>query len=182
MKFQAWLPTAFSWMAVLLMPCAAEAPKPDAAPVIPDAIKVPVTETLSFSVEAKGVQIYECRAKKDDPAKYEWVFKGPEAELFDAQGKKMGRHYAGPTWEWSDGSKVVGELKGKADAKEAGAVPWLLLSAKAHEGSGVFSAVTYIQRVNTVGGKAPAECDEKSVGKEFKAPYSAVYLFNVRKE
>jgi len=172
---------ACSCLAALRVPCAAESPKPDAAPVIPDSVKVPLTESLSFEAKAKGFQIYECRAKKDDPAKFEWVFTGPLADLFDEEGRKMGRHYAGPTWEWNDGSKVMGEVKGKAEAKEAGAVPWLLLAVKTHDGSGVFSAVTYIQRVNTVGGKAPAECDEKSAGKEFRAPYSAVYLFYVHK-
>jgi hypothetical protein len=181
MKSETCLLITFAWLAALQIHCAAQSPKPISAPPVPDALRVPSTESLSFAVNAKGVQIYESRARKDDPAKFEWVFKGPAADLFDEQGRKMGRHYAGPTWESNDGSKVVGELKGKADANEAGTVPWLLLLAKAHEGSGVFSAVTYIQRVNTVGGKAPAECDEKSAEKEFKAPYSAVYLFYIHK-
>lgn len=157
--------------------CAAQAPKAASAPVVPEAIKAPSTEAISSFANAKGFQVYESRAKKDDPSKFEWALKGPEADLFDEQGKKIGRHYAGPTWESVDGSKVVAELKGKVDAKEAGAVPWLLLSAKTHEGSGVFSAVTYIQRINTTGGKAPAKCEEKSAGKEFKSPYTAVYYF-----
>jgi len=182
MNIKTCLAITFSWLAAWQLHCSAESPKTDPIPVIPDAVKVPMTETLSFVANAKGAQIYESRARKDDPSKYEWVFKGPDADLFDAQGKKVGRHYAGPTWESTDGSKVVGEVKGKADAKDPSGVPWLLLSAKAHEGSGVFSAVTYIQRVNTVGGKAPAECDEKSAGKEFKTPYTAVYLFYVHKE
>jgi Protein of unknown function (DUF3455) len=182
MKPKTCLLIAFSWLAALQIHCVAESPTPGSATTAPDAVKVPATESLSFTAHAKGLQIYECRAKKDDPAKYEWVFKGPAADLFDEQGKSMGRHYAGPTWESNDGSKIVGELKGKADATEAGAVPWLLLAVKAHEGSGVFSAVTYIQRVNTSGGKAPAECEEKSAGKEFRAPYSAVYLFYIHKQ
>jgi hypothetical protein len=182
MKFQTCLLIAFSWMATFLIPCAAESPKPDPMPVVPDSVKVPLTESLSFAAKAKGVQIYECRAKKDDPSKYEWVFKGPQAELFDEQGNKTGRHYGGPTWESNDGSKVVGELKGNADSNDAGAIPWLLLSAKTHEGGGVLSAVTYIQRVNTAGGKPPEICDERFAGKEFKAPYTAVYLFYVHKE
>ena len=177
MKLKPCLLIAISWLAALQWPCVAASPKPDPALVVPDAIKVPSTETLAFAANAKGFQIYESRAKKDEPTKYEWVFKGPEADLFDKEGRSIGRHYAGPTWEANDGSKVTGEVKSKAEANEAGAVPWLLLSAKAHEGGGALGAVTYIQRVSTVGGKAPAECDEKSAGKEFKAPYSAVYLF-----
>ena len=182
MKSKTCLLFTCSWLAALLIYCGAESPKLDSTSAVPDALRVPVTESLAFKANAKGVQIYESRARKDDPSRYEWVFKGPEADLFDEQGKKIGRHFAGPTWESNDGSKVVGEVKGKADAKDASGVPWLLLSAKAHEGSGVFSAVTYIQRVNTVGGKAPAECDEKSAGKEFRAPYTAEYLFYVHKE
>jgi hypothetical protein len=182
MNSKSCLLIACSWLAALRIYCAAESPKPESAPAVPDAVKVPLTESLAFKANAKGVQIYESRVKKDDPSKYEWAPKGPEADLYDAQGKKIGRHYAGPTWESNDGSKVVGEVKGKSDATDAAAVPWLLLSAKVHEGSGVFSAVTYIQRVNTAGGKAPAECDEKSAGKEFRAPYTAVYLFYIHKE
>src|SRR5580700_4634471 len=125
MKFQTCLSIAFSWMAALLIPCAGESPKSDPAPAIPDAVKVPLTESLSFSAKAKGVQIYECRAKKDDPTQYEWVFTGPEADLFDANGNKMGRHYAGPTWESDDGSRVVGSVKGSVASKDLGAVPWL---------------------------------------------------------
>jgi hypothetical protein len=153
-----------------------------AQPETPDAIKAPATDVVAFALNAKGVQIYECRAKKDDPTKFEWVFKAPEADLFDAQGKKVGRHYGGPTWESNDGSKVVGEVKGKADAKDPTGVPWLLLNAKSHEGSGAFAGVTSIQRVNTVGGKAPANgCDQTTAGKELRAPYSAVYYFYTRK-
>jgi len=151
-------------------------------PAVPDALKPAATETLSFTAHAQGVQIYECHAKKDDPTQYEWVFKAPEAELFDAQGKKTGRHYGGPTWESTDGSKVVGELKARAPSTNADAVPWLLVAAKSHEGTGVFSQVTSIQRLETTGGKAPAGgCDQASVGKELRVPYTAVYYFYIPK-
>jgi hypothetical protein len=150
-------------------------------PETPDAIKAPATDAVSFALNAKGVQIYECRAKKDDPTKFEWVFKAPEADLFDAQGNKIGRHYGGPTWESKDGSKVVGEVKGKADAKDPTGVSWLLLNAKSHEGNGAFAGVTSIQRINTVGGKAPGRCDQTTAGKELRAPYSAIYYFYTRK-
>src|SRR4029077_18220659 len=70
-------------------------------PVAPDGIKGPPTEVLSFAANAKGVQIYECRLKKDTTAQYEWVLRAPEADLFDGRGKRIGRHYGGPTWESS---------------------------------------------------------------------------------
>jgi len=98
-------------------------------PVIPENLKAPTTQILSLEARAVGVQIYTCNARKDDPTRFEWVFKAPEADLFDTAGKKIGKHYAGPTWEANDGSKVVGELKTKADSPDANAIPWLLLSA-----------------------------------------------------
>lgn len=145
-------------------------------PAVPDALKVPAEEDLVFFANAKGVQIYECQPKKDDPAQYEWVFKAPEADLFDMQGKKVGHHYAGPTWEWNDGSKVVGEVKAKAPSSGASAVPLLLLTAKSHEGSGVLSSVTSIQRLETVGGQALAPAKDY-IGKTLSVPYTAVYYF-----
>jgi hypothetical protein len=170
------------WAAGWVLSAGAEPSERISPPETPDSIRAPATDSLSFAANAKGVQIYECRAKKDDPTKFEWVFKAPEADLFDAQGKKMGRHYGGPTWKSIDGSKVVGEVKGKADAKDPTGVPWLLLSAKAHGGIGVFAGVTTIQRVNTVGGKAPVSgCDQTKAGKELRIPYTAVYYFYTRK-
>ena len=148
------------------------------APVVADSIKVSSNEVILFSAKAKGVQIYECRAGQNDSAHYEWAFQAPEADLFDAKGKKLGRHYGGPTWEASDGSKVVGEVKGRWLPPDTNAVPWLLLNAKQHEGNGIFSQVTSIQRLETAGGKAPAGgCDQSSVGKQVRVPYTAVYYF-----
>ncbi|MDB6065443.1 MAG: hypothetical protein JWR26_1651 [Pedosphaera sp.] len=170
------------WLALFITGCATDSPPRLSVPVVPDTIKVSPTKTLSFTASAKGVQIYECRARKDDATQYEWVLKAPEADLFDARGKKIGRHFGGPTWESGDGSKVVGEVKGSEPSTDVNAIPWLLLSAKKHEGSGVFSRVTSIQRLETVGGKAPAGgCDQSSMGKELRVPYSAVYYFYVSK-
>jgi hypothetical protein len=70
---------------------------------------------LSVVAQASGVQIYDCSASKADPSKFEWVFRAPEADLFDGTGKKIGKHYAGPTWESNDGSKVIGEVKARDD-------------------------------------------------------------------
>jgi hypothetical protein len=110
---------ACAWLAASMLNSApADPPKTVLALVVPDSIKVPATEKFSFAATAKGVQIYECRAKKDDPTQVEWVFKAPEAELFDRDGKRIGKHYAGPTWESNDGSKVLGELKARAAAED----------------------------------------------------------------
>jgi hypothetical protein len=104
------------------------------------------------------------------------VFVAPEAELFDRAGKKIGRHYAGPHWESADGSRIVGAVKERADAPAAGAIPWLLLSARSVGSEGAFSKVTSIQRVATQGGVAPAG-DCAQAGARARVPYTADYYF-----
>jgi hypothetical protein len=151
----------------------------DTTPIsnVPDNLKPATNESLAMIVPAKGVQIYECRAKKDETG-YEWAFIAPEAELFDAHGRSIGRHYAGPHWEAADGSKVLGALKARADAPTTNAISWLLLSAKSTGPTGSFSKVTSIQRVNTVGGSAPAtDCPRGAAGKTVRINYSADYYF-----
>src|SRR5258706_11452777 len=130
---------------------------------VPDKLKPGASESLAMIVPAKGVQIYECRAAK--AGGYEWAFVAPEADLFDARGNKIGKHYGGPHWEAADGSKVLGAVKERADAPQADAIPWLLLSATSVGPAGTFSKVTSIQRVSTVGGVAPATgCDKAAAG------------------
>ena len=153
----------------------------DSPPAIPATLEAPADQLLALTLTAKGVQIYECRPLATDPAQFEWVFKSPEADLFDAQGHKIGRHYAGPTWELTDGGKVVGKVKAKADAPDGQGVPWLLLEVTEASG-GVMAKVRSIQRVNTVGGKAPtAKPDPAQAGKQLRVKYTATYKFYVVK-
>ena len=102
---------------------------------------------------ATGFQIYVCRPDAD--GKPAWTLKAPEAELFDEQGKSIGKHFGGPTWQLNDGSQITGKMAAKADAPDPKAIPWLLVTVTGHSGSGKLSGVTAIQRVNTVGGLAP---------------------------
>jgi hypothetical protein len=147
-------------------------------PKVPKILRVPAGQTVLLKALGKGVQIYECKAKPGDPGKFEWSFKAPEADLTNEDGKKIAKHYAGPTWEGNDGSKVVGEKKADAPAPRPGAVPWLLLKAKTNEGTSTFARVTYIQRVDTKGGVAPATgCDQAHVNTEARVDYSANYYF-----
>jgi hypothetical protein len=141
-------------------------------PAVPDALKTRANDVVVAKAYAKGVQIYECKEAK-------WTLAGPEAELTDDKGVRIGRHFAGPTWEWSDGSRVKGELVQRADAPKADAVPWLLLRANGTEGKGALERVTAIQRVDTDGGKAPASgCDATSApGARASVPYTATYYF-----
>ncbi len=159
----------------LLAACAGQPPAPPLA--VPDNLRAAANETLLTVLVARGVQIYECRARKDTPSATEWAFVAPEADLFDAQGKLVGKHYAGPHWEASDGSKIVGAVKARADAPQAGAIPWLLLGTKSVGPAGTFSKVTSIQRVSTVNGVAPAAdgCTAAMLGKVVRVGYSADY-------
>jgi hypothetical protein len=166
------------FMAALLAGCAAAPATVD----VPAPLRAAPNESLAMVVPARGVQIYECRAKKDASG-YEWAFVAPEAELFDARGTKIGKHYAGPHWESNDGSKIQGTVKERADAPGGNAIPWLLLSTKSTGPAGSFARVTSIQRVNTVGGVAPKDgCSQASVGKPARVDYSADYYFFTPKE
>src|SRR6267378_5642459 len=167
-------------LAVILAGCAAS--NVGTNPLVPENLKVPAGQTLSLVSPATGVQIYVCGATKTEPARFEWVFKAPEADLFDLSGKQIGKHYAGPTWESNDGSKVVGEVKSRDDGPNANAIPWLLLSARSTSGNGAFTRTQAIQRMYTVGGKAPAQaCNPAQLGKEARVPYKATYYFYVSK-
>jgi Protein of unknown function (DUF3455) len=149
-----------------------------AAPVVPASLQVPTTQVLSLQAHAIGVQIYECQASHDDPTRFDWVFKAPEAQLFDHAGKPIIKHYAGPTWEASDGSTVVGEVTAKDNGPDPMAIPWLLLRAKSTSGHGSLSRTQSIQRLITAGGKAPAGgCGAALLGSEVRMHYTADYLF-----
>ena len=164
-------------LALLVVACARlQQPTPTAN--VPDKLMPRTNESLAMIVPAKGVQIYECRAKKDQAGIYEWAFVAPEADLFDPSGKKIGRHYAGPHWESTDGSKIEGTVKERTDSPWAHAIPWLLLVAKSVGPQGSFSKITAIQRVNTVGGAAPkSDCSQSTVGTTVRIPYTADYYF-----
>jgi hypothetical protein len=142
---------------------------------VPAQIQAPANEQLLLQVHAKGDQVYTC---KEGVTQFAWTLKGPDAQLFDKEGKPFGKHFAGPSWEASDGSRVTGKAVANAPSPDADSIPWLLVNIVGHDGSGVLSRATTIQRVNTKGGKAPASgCDTGHAGQEVRVPYSADYLF-----
>ena len=149
----------------LVVSCASQKPVPT-----PAELNIPADgSSLLFSGNAEGAQIYTCTAEG-------WKLKAPDAVVVNEGGEKV-RHYAGPTWEAADGSKVVGELKAKSQV-DAAAIPWLLLGAKSTEGSGPLARTRWVQRLETRGGKAPdGGCDAASAGAETRVAYSAVYRF-----
>lgn len=121
---------------------------------LPDNLKVPGHGVVTFEAHATGTQIYACAPQANDPSTFEWTLKGPEAELWNGTGEKIGRHYPGPTWEANDGSRVVAEAVERANAPQPDAVPWLLLRAKSAEG-----------------------CGRSTAGAERAVPYQATYTF-----
>jgi hypothetical protein len=144
---------------------------------LPKSIVPPGEARLVERVAARGVQVYECKADASQPNGAQWVFVAPEAQLFDALGASRGTHYAGPHWEAADGSRIVGKVEARAEAPQAGSIPWLLLSTTSVGGQGRFAGVTRVQRVNTAGGLAPSRrCDASAVGQVDKVPYTADYL------
>jgi hypothetical protein len=160
----------FAIVAGFLVGMGAFAVNADEAGVAP-----PQGSALLFEVVADGVQIYTCEAKGN---LLQWTFTAPEANLFDKQGRQIGTHFAGPTWKMADGSAIVGEVIAKADAPEQGAVQWLLLHAKAHEGQGVLAEADFIRRTETKGGRAPTTgCDPSHVSEQARMRYSAIYQF-----
>jgi hypothetical protein len=138
---------------------------------LPEAIAAP-GEIAVISLHAEGAQVYECKAGGD--GKLAWAFREPIATLI-ADGKTVGRHYAGPNWEHSDGSAVVGKTIGNAPGASAGDIPWLKLEVASRRGSGILTPVTTVQRINTNGGKLDGACD--APGSFKSAPYSADYVF-----
>ena len=170
-----------SALVVAISACASvQSPAPTAT--VQDNLKPGANESVAMVVAAKGVQIYECRTAKNQADAYEWGFVAPEAELFDSSGKRFGTHYAGPQWEATDGSKIVGTVKARADAPQLDAIPWLLLTAKSVGAQGALSKITSVQRVNTVGGAAPqGGCSQSAVGAVARVPYTADYYFLTEK-
>ena len=134
--------------------------------------------TVIAKLHAEGAQVYECKL---DPGKspsaartLTWQFREPIAALF-ADGKSIGRHYAGPNWDHIDGSGVEGKVIASTPGVKPNDIPWLKLDVISKRGSGVLTSVTTVQRINTAGGKLDGACDKAGATKS--APYSAEYIF-----
>ncbi len=155
-------------------------------PVVP-ALVPPLGATLSVQYHGVGTQIYTCTASGGGDAgadagavTYSWVFKAPSAKLYDWTNTttQVGTHGAGPEWTSSDGSVVNGVKAQQVNSSATGAIPWLLLRASSTTGTGVFKDVTYVQRLNTSGGVAPATgCGSSTSGMDTSVDYTADYLF-----
>jgi len=147
--------------------------RPIVEPNVPDEIKVEAGHQLFDIGHAHGVQIYACNGTA-------WTFVEPKAVLVTNRFQFI-HHFAGPTWQHQDGSSVVGQLV-KPVTVDAKSIPWLLLSKKTTT-EGKFgnrlTQTTFIQRVNTRGGIAPAAstCTAAAAGTQQEVPYTADYFF-----
>ena len=133
-------------------------------------LEADANERVAFKVYAEGFQVYSWNGSA-------WVLVGPDAILYanaNYRGK-VGTHYGGPTWESNSGSYVKG-TKPQRCTPDPDSIQWLLLDVSETGGSGIFNGVTHIQRINTAGGKAPAEAGT-FIGEEARIPYTTEYYF-----
>jgi hypothetical protein len=142
-------------------------------PTVPTDLQPPAGHTVFALGHAAGVQIYRCNGSA-------WALTGPRANLYDKNGNPKWTHSAGPTWQHKDGSTVVGQLYAPPVPITAGAIPWLLLraasTAPGADGDKMVKT-TFIQRVNTTGGLAPAASTCTTAGATAEVPYTADYYF-----
>ena len=153
--------------------------------VIPASVGLPVDQPGNFiriaTYYAEGVQKYKAQAKAGSfPVTYEWVFVAPQADLYDVSNKKTGTHGAGPFWQISAADSIFGQQFTPArtsPSPDANSIDWLMLKPKEGKtATGIFSNVTYIQRIATVGGKAPA-APPVSADQTAEVKYTAIYRF-----
>ena len=144
---------------------------------LPEPVRVPAGHAVMLETLGVGEITYECREKKDMAGAFEWAFVVPVATLTDMQKKTVGKYYGGPTWEANDGSKVTGKQVAVAPASP-GNIPLQLVKAEPAMGNGAMTGVSYIQRVATKGGVAPAApCGADTKGRKEIVKYQADYIF-----
>ena len=157
---------------------AAHAGADNRAPEVPAAITVGETNKVHFHGFGVGFQIYTWNGTS-------WGSAVPEATLFDNDGNVVAIHFGvfaadgsfvGPAWQSNSGSTVVGALPPAAVIVDTNAIPWLRLRASITQGPGIFADTTFIQRVNTTAGKAPA-APGAFIGQVARTPYTADYFF-----
>src|SRR6201995_1564666 len=156
-------------LATLLSLCLPVAAMAEDKP-LPAAIAAP-GETVVLTAHAVGLQLYQCKPGAD--GKLAWAFTAPQATL-TVDGKVVGKHGAGPSWELLDGSGITAKAVANAPGATENDIPWLKLEVTSHKGAGQLADVTTVQRINTVGGVLKGACDrERGEG----MPYEADYVF-----
>jgi hypothetical protein len=179
--------TAVHALALALAGCAAvpePAPPPTVAPTTVPAVETPALGFFSrikapdhvepvLRLHAKGVQVFRCEPRGSG---YAWVFRLPEADLFDAGGRAVVRHGANFSFEHADGSRLLGTVVEFDEAPRATDLRWLLLSVRSF-GQGTLAGVTHVQRVNTSGGMPPPRCEASQQNRLLRVDFSADFVF-----
>jgi hypothetical protein len=148
---------------------------------LPTAIQVDETQNkVIATLRGVGKQVYSCSATGT------WAFQEPVAGLFTSRGIPTAIHGKGPFWAAFDGSHVDG-----SGAVNPGTttppytdltknVPWLkLIGTPTPNTTGLFSNVTFIQRIDTRGGVAPTGTCTAPTTKA--VDYTANYIFWAKK-
>jgi hypothetical protein len=136
-------------------------------------IRVPSGSEPVLRLTGRGAQVFRCERRD---GKLTWVFRQPDAELADADGKTVGRHGPNFSFEHSDGSRLVSSIAAHDEAPNAADLRWLLLVTRSF-GKGAFEGITHVQRVNTQGGMPPASCEAKALGQVLRVDFTSEFVF-----
>jgi hypothetical protein len=153
-----------------------------ASPQTPDPTLPPANAHVRTTVVGLGVQVYRCAPQNGS---YQWTFEEPEATLFDpSTHQPVGKHGAGPTWTWKDGSEITGKVLQKRPSSDPANIPWLLVETHSTgAASGTLAGVTLVRRSDTQAGSAPATgCDARHQDNVLRVPYQATYTFYTTSE
>lgn len=183
-----WLPALLA-ATLILAGCATVAPPPPAPTQAPEPgapapvegpslgwfsrIKVPDGNVPVLKLAATGAQVFRCEQHE---GRLSWVFRLPEASLFDDSGLEVGRHGANFSFEHTDGSRVIGTVAAYEDGRSDRDLRWLLMSARSF-GNGALTGVSYIQRINTKGGQPPERCDTSQLNQLLRVDFTADFVF-----
>jgi hypothetical protein len=135
---------------------------------VPPNLNPPPGHVLIGEFAAKGVQIYRCTSGT-------WQFVEPAASLIGTSRQvpfHLVIHFRGPSWQSVEDGSLV-EARVVASSPVAGSIAQLLLESTVTRGDGLFGKVTFVQRLATSGGAAPAGAcaDGQIEGVKYQAQY-----------
>jgi len=178
--------TALAVGAALLSGCASVGPGAPAATPAPgkpavatpslglfSSIRVPGDREPVLKLSARGAQVFRCE-KRDGQSV--WIFRQPDAELLDDNGKVVGRHGANFSFEHADGSRLVATIAASDEAPKSTDLRWLLMTTRSY-GKGSFENITHVQRVNTQGGMPPERCSNSQTNQVLRVDFTAEFIF-----
>ena len=157
-------------------------------------IEAPAGTKAFLEGHAVGTQNYICLPSGSG---FAWTLFGPQATLFKDNSGQLITHFLSPnpdeggtpraTWQHSKDTSSVwaAAIASSSDPHfvAPGAIPWLLLRVVGDQpgptGGDQLLKTTFIQRLNTSGGIAPASgCTQSThVGTRALVPYTADYVF-----